>query len=123
MEERKIVDINEWIYRRGYSTPEKKYMNPDGTATSRVFKLKEKDKGELSVDVESLTTPELSVTDKSRFMLFKLANKSVEDNGLKTYHSPEKDGSNNAHAVIIGMSLEDDILPGILARVSKRIYI
>lgn len=123
MEERKVVEIKEWLFRRGYSTPEKRYMNPDGTATSRVFKLREKDKGELSVDVESLTTPELSVRDKSIFMLFKLANKSVEENDLKTYHSPEKDGSNEAHAVIIGMTLEDEILPGILARVSKRIYI
>lgn len=123
MEERNVVDTNEWLFRRGYGSPEKKYMNPDGTATSRVFKLRHKENGELSVDVASLTTPEMSVGDKSKYMLFSLANSSVEENNLKTYHSPMDDGSNNAHAVIIGMPLEDDILPGILARASKRIYI
>lgn len=123
MEGRKEVDINEWLFRRGYSSPEKKYMNPDGTATSRVFKLREKDNGELSVDVSSLTTPELSVGDKSKYMLFKVANRIVYNNKLKTYHSPEEDGSNDAHALIAGMTLEDEILPGLLARASKRIYL
>ena len=41
------VDRQEWLFRRGRATPEKNYMNPDGTATSRVFKLREKDNGEL----------------------------------------------------------------------------
>ncbi|HEY5370639.1 MAG TPA: hypothetical protein VIJ75_16765 [Hanamia sp.] len=46
MPDRKKVIAQEWLYRRGFSTPEKKYMNPDGTATSRVFKLRAKDNGE-----------------------------------------------------------------------------
>jgi hypothetical protein len=71
---RPVVAPLEWLYRRGYSSPEKKYMNPDGTATSRVFKLREKDHGELSVDVKSMTTVEASVGDASQFMLFEIAN-------------------------------------------------
>jgi hypothetical protein len=51
MQERKHVAEDEWLFRRSW-LPEKKFLNPDGSATSRVFKLKEKDKGELSVDVK-----------------------------------------------------------------------
>jgi len=95
-------------------------MNPDGTATSRVFKLREKDNGELSVDVSSLTSPEISIGDKSKFLLLQIENKSVIALDLSTYHAPEVDGSNDAHAGY-GMSLEDEIIPGLLARASLRI--
>jgi len=113
MEERKIVSENEWLYRR-YYLPEKRFMNPDGTATSRVFKLREKDKGELSVDVKSMTTAEKSVEDKSKFFLFELPNKAVievRNPQLLTYHDAIEDGTNDAHAVIVGMSINDDINP------------
>lgn len=123
MEEKKLVDADEWLLRRGYSTPEKKFMNPDGTATSRIFKLREKDNGELSVDVESLTTAEKAVIDPSRFMLFKIANNYVFEIGLETYHSPTPGGHNDAHAVIVGMDLDDEIMPGLLAKASQRIYL
>ncbi len=79
MQVKERVNRNEWLYRRGFSSPEKKYMNPDGTATSRVFKLREKDNGELSVDIASLTTPEKSIGDPSKFFLFKIKNATVED--------------------------------------------
>jgi hypothetical protein len=123
MEERKSVEINQSLLRRGYSTPEKKYMNPDGTATSRVFKLRQQDNGELSVDVESLTTLEKALQDSDKYILFRLENKSVVEVGLQTYHAPLSDGSNDAHSVIVGMSIDDDILPGMLARASRRIFI
>ena len=56
---------------------ERKYMNPDGTATSRVFKLRDKDNGQLSVDVKSLTTSEQAVGDSSLAKLKKgCSNKS-----------------------------------------------
>ncbi len=125
MEERKLVAKEEWLYRR-YYLPEKKFMNPDGTATSRVFKLREKDNGELSVDVKSMTTAEKSVDDKTKFFLFELPNKSVfeiTEPQLITYHDPLKDGSNDAHALIVGMSMEDDITPGLLAKASKKVAI
>lgn len=124
MPNRKPVSTQEWIYRRGYCTPVKKYMNPDGSATSRVFKLRPVDNGELSVNVKSMTTPELSVGDQLKYFLFEISNQSVlEIADLNTLHDPLPDGTNNAHAVIIGMSEEDDIKPGLLARKSKRVYI
>lgn len=123
MSEKKLVAKGEFLFRRGYSTPEKKYVNPDGTATSRVFKLREKDDGELSVDVVSLTTPEKSVGDSTRFMLFKIKADSVYEIELEPIHKPESDGSNDAHAVIIGMSLDDDIKPSLLAKKSNRVYL
>ena len=113
-----VVKSEEYLYRR-YYTPQKKYMNPDGTATSRVFKLREKDMGELSVDVKSLTTPIKSVVDPEKFFLFELPNRAVEELGLVTYHAPLPDATNNAHAVIVGMKIEDEILPKQLASKSR----
>jgi len=121
--DKKLVDLHEWLYRRGYATPLKNYMNPDGSATSRVFKLREKDKRHLSVNVKSLTTPVESVGDSSKYILFELPNTKVNEFGLVTYHDELPDGSNNAHAVIIGMTMEDEVSPGLLARASKRVYI
>ena len=37
------VKIDETLFRRSYSNPLKKYLNPDGSATSRVFALRETD--------------------------------------------------------------------------------
>ncbi|HUZ60674.1 MAG TPA: hypothetical protein VMU83_18020 [Hanamia sp.] len=123
MPDRKKVITQEWLYRRGFSTPEKRYMNPDGTATSRVFKLRAKDNGELSVDVKSMITPEKAVGDPTRYFLFELANEDVEKLELQSYHDSLPDGSNDAHAVIIGMTIDDEIKPGLLARKSKRVYL
>lgn len=119
---RKEVAQDEWLLRRSYCTPEKNYLNPDGTATSRSFKLRTKDNGELSVDVKSMTTPEKSVGDKTKYFLFEVSNEAVAQIGLKTLHDPLEDGSNDAHAVIVGMSIEDETFPGLLARSSRRVY-
>lgn len=122
----KPVDATAWLYRR-YYTPESKYMNPDGTATSRVFKLRPKDEGELSVDVKEMTTPERSIGDADKYLLFELPNSTVLNEGLETFHDPtpasEVSVENPAHAVIIGMDLEDDIMPAILAKKSQRVYV
>ena len=102
-------------------------MNPDGTATSRVFKLREKDAGALSVDVKSLTTFAQAIGDVDNFMLFELENRTVLDLGLDTFHDPcsmvTHGYDNPAHAVIIGLELDDDILPGLLAKKSKRVWL
>jgi hypothetical protein len=95
-------------------------MNPDGSATSCVFKFREKDNGGLSVDVKSKTTASKSVGNVDSFMLFELANQVVLDANLQTFHDPIDE--NEAHAIILGMLLEDDILPGLLARSAKRVY-
>ncbi len=118
MKERQLVALSEWLFRRGYS----KFHNPDGTATSRVFKLREVDKGELSVDVVSLTNPEIAIGDPAKFNLFKISNYHVNELELATYHDPCPNGSNDAHSVIIGMVMEDDVTPGLLAKKSQRVY-
>jgi hypothetical protein len=122
---RKLVDQAEWLYRRGFSTPERKYMNPDGTATSRVFTLREKDNGELSVDVKSMTTANSSVQDSQKYMLFEIAHVDVLKLNLRAEHDPLPNGQsivvNPAHAVIVGMKMGDEITPGLLARHSRRV--
>lgn len=118
-----LVPIEEILYRRAYCNPLRNYMNPDGSATSRVFKLREKDQGELSVDICSLTTQEKSVGDSSKFILFDISNKSVIEIDLKTYKDPLADSLNDAHAVIVGLDINDDIKPSLLAKKSRRIYI
>ena len=117
-DKRKLVGVDEWLLRRGRSSPEWKFMNPDGSATSRVFKLRAIDDGELSVDVESLTTPAVLIKDASAFMLFRIANLKVLELKLQTFHAPMPDDTNDAHAVIVGMRIEDDILPRMLAQSS-----
>jgi predicted TPR repeat methyltransferase len=117
------VKTKEWLYRRGYCTPVHRYMNPDGSATSRVFKLRPKDEAKLSVDVKSLTTPKIAISDSSKYFLFEIYNEIVENLGLKTFHYPLPDGTNDAHAIIVGMLYEDDIIPGLLARKSKRVIV
>lgn len=121
------VDSSDWLFRRSWAKPDKNYLNPDGTATSRVFKLREKDNGELSVDVKSLTTPERAIGDPAQFMLFELRVQTVVEIGLVVLHDPETQEEhgrqNSAHAVIIGMSMDDEISPGALARNSQRVFI
>lgn len=117
------VAYDESLYRRYYSTPEKRFSNPDGSPHSRIFKPREKDNGEVSVDVKSLTTAAVSISDPSKYVLFEIANSDVVDLGLDTFHDPLLDGSNDAHAVIIGIEMDDDIKPGLLARKSKRVLI
>lgn len=118
--DKRQVSKTERFYRRGYSNPERRYMNPDGTATSRVFKLREKDQGQLSVDVQSLTTPETAIGDPTKYFLFDISNEVVLNLGLESFH--DELPNNPAHAYIWGMSIEDEIMPGKLARASKRVY-
>ena len=115
------VSSEEWLFRRSYGNPLRKYYNPDGSATSRAFKLKAKDEGELSVNVKSLTTPELSILDPLKFILFELKNSFIEENNLLTFYDPLL--TNTSHAVIVGMSIEDEILPALLAKNSKRVFL
>ena len=102
-------------------------MNPDGTAHSRVFKPRPIDKNELSVDVKSYTTAEVSIKDKSLYMLFELSVEHVNEVGLNVEHDPllnqYPDADNPAHAVIVGIMDDDDIVPGLLAKKSKRVYV
>jgi len=117
------VNTEEWLFRRGYSTPEKKYMNPDGSATSRVFKLRPTDNGNLSVNVKSLTSALKAIQDPQKHFLFEIQNAKVLSIGLETFHDPLPDGLNDAHAIIVGMEQDDEITPGLLAKNSRRVYL
>ncbi|MFZ4463472.1 MAG: hypothetical protein ACOYN5_06470 [Bacteroidales bacterium] len=118
---RDLVSKDETLFRRGFCLPLKNFLNPDGTATSRVFKLREKDLGELSVDICSLTTKEKSVMDPNKHILFEIENKVVMDIDLLTYKAPLVDGTNDAHAVITGLEIDDDIKPALLAKASRKV--
>jgi hypothetical protein len=116
------INSDELLYRRGFNSPEKKYLNPDGTATSRVFKLRPKDNEKLSVDLTRLTTPEKSVVDPSQFNLFEIKNTTVEEIGLHTVYDAVFTSENNSHCLIMGMSNDDETKPSYLAKKSKKIY-
>jgi len=121
------VPLEEWVYRRGYNTPVHKFMNPDGTATSRVFKLRPKDEGKLSVDVKSLTTAALSIGAPDKYFLFEVSVKNIASIGLDTWYDPltlaEHGVENPAHAYISGLDEDDDILPVQLASFSRRVIV
>lgn len=118
-----IVGDEEWLYRRAY--PTKQYTNPDGTATSRAFKLREKDNNALSVDVKSMTTPEASVVDKAKYCLFEISHVEVKTCGVQATHDPNEELQNLAHSIITGpnFNILDDVTPGQLARKSFRVYL
>ncbi|MEP7266223.1 MAG: hypothetical protein ABI844_01260 [Saprospiraceae bacterium] len=117
MEENKLVGNEEWLYRRAYL----KYMYPNGSATSRAFKLRPKDDGQLSVDIASLTSPEVSIGDQLKFGLLKIKNESVIQCELKTYFDAVP--GNQAHALIVGMEMEDEVKPALLAEGSQRVWL
>lgn len=114
------VSSDDFLYRRTYYSPVHKYCNPDGTPTSRVFKLREKDKGCLSVDIASKTTPIKSAVDSTKFVVFSIKVASVESLNLTAHEEPmtldEHEIDNPAHGAIWGMDIDDDILPAQLAR-------
>lgn len=116
------LDSDELLYRRGYNSPEKKFLNPDGTATSRVFKLRPKDNSGLSVDLARLTTPQKAVVDELQFNLFEIRNDKIESIDLHTIYDANYNAANNSHSLIIGMTIEDETKPTFLAKNSKKIY-
>lgn len=121
MVEKVLVKAEEWLLRRSYCSPLKNFLNPDGTATSRVFKLRPKDQGRLSVNVKSLTNFYTSVGDQERFILFEIANVEIIQQGLQTEYDPLEDGSNDAHAVIVGIDEDDEMIPRRLAAKARRV--
>lgn len=115
------------LYRRGRP---KKFLNPDGSVSSRVFALREKDNGQLSIDIASLCKPIDAITARGEFSpdQFWLASISVADVhslNLEAFCQPltvaQHNVENPAHGFIWGMQLDDDILPGLLARKSRRV--
>lgn len=78
------------------------FIKPDGTISSLAFS-KKRDEDGLSVDLERLTTLEITVQDRSRFRLRRINVRVVRtdiNDGLDVVHNPI--GDNNAHCLIIG---------------------
>ncbi len=123
------VSEDEDLFRTGWPPKNRtSYLNPDGTPTSRTFALRNKDRGELSVDVVRYTTPERSVTkggaiEKGKFMLYQISVKDVLKLDLLVCHDPLilaiHGVDNPAHAFIWGIEDDDDIVPGLLARSAR----
>lgn len=122
MKQGERIAKNENLYRRGYNSPQKKYLNPDGSATSRVFKLRAKDDGKLSVNLSRLITKEEAVSDKNRFNLFQIENQVVEEIDLYTIYDAEFNSHKNSHCLIIGLEMDDDAKPAYLAKKSQKVY-
>ncbi|GAB1397084.1 hypothetical protein MASR1M65_18630 [Saprospiraceae bacterium] len=116
------IGTDEDLYRRGYNSPQKKYLNPDGSATSRVFKLRPKDEGKLSVDLVKLTTKEAAVLDASKYNLFLINNSVVESIDLFTVYDPLDEPDIVSHCLIFGLDQEDDIKPAFLAKKAVKVY-
>jgi len=75
------------------------FIKDDGTPASSSFSLKSGEVG-LSVDVERLTTPAISIQNRSRFRLFALRAGFATSLGLQNVHDPLE--KNYAHALIKG---------------------
>ncbi len=111
----------ESLFRRSYCDPLKKYLNPDGSAHSRVFKVRPKDDGKLSVDVCSMTSYARSICDPDKYILFEIENAAVlAIPPLKTIYAPSASGHNNAHALIQPLDMEDELTPALLAQKSRQ---
>jgi hypothetical protein len=97
-----IVQISDddYVFRRVPINPS--YIKPDGSITSYAF-CKKRDEDGLSVDLERLTTPEITIMDKTRFKLRCINVGDVRNkinDGLNVVHDPV-DG-NLAHSLITG---------------------
>ena len=115
-----MIEIKEnSLLLRRYYTPFSKYMNEDGTPTSRVFKPRTKDDGKLSVNLKSYTTYEKTIGEENRFFISEVSNAVVIEIKLTTEHDPLEDNSNEAHALISPFDEDDDIKPGQLARAAR----
>jgi len=75
------------------------FIKPDGTPASSSFALRKEENG-LSVDIERLTTHQVSIQDRSKFRLFQLSAQFTNSLGLTNQHDPQPD--NYAHALITG---------------------
>lgn len=96
-----------------------KYMNLDGTPTSRVFKPRAKDEGKLSVDLKDYTNYDKAVTDEKKYFICEVINSVILDIDLTTIHDPLPDGTNDAHALVLTFDEGDDIKPGLISRKAR----
>ncbi len=112
------ISADETLLRRVYRSDKRYIDKRTGRPTSRAFAPRPKDKGKLSVDIKRLTNFYSAIHDQDRFLLFSILSKLVFDLKLLCIYEPIED--NLAHALIVGFDPEDESVPGILARASKK---
>ncbi len=99
-----IVQIGneDFLLRRIPISPS--YIKPDGSITKYAFSLK-KDGDGISVDLEKLANPEVSILDRTRFRLARINAGYIRNeinNGLDCIHNPRPE--NYAHSLITSQS-------------------
>jgi hypothetical protein len=114
------LDDNEYLLRRVYRSDKRYIDKKTGRPTSRAFVPRPKDEGKLSVDIERLTTYEKAVMDSKRFVLFGFLAQLAYSLGLNCIYDPI-DKENIAHALVTGFPVDDESIPGILARKAQRV--
>ena len=117
------IPAEEILLRRTWAK-DKKYLDPKtGRPNSRAFTPRTKDKGELSVDIKSLTTYKLAILDPQIFSLFSFHTSFAYSLGLQCNYDPwtiELNGIDNlAHSLILGIPEDDEAIAGLLARNSS----
>lgn len=122
-----IKEVNAKFYRSVWRKDKRYIDRKTGLPTSRAFSPRPKDEGKLSVDIDSLITPEESVGDTLKFSLWEIENSLVYSIDLISVYDPltEKfNGRENpAHCLIMGFDEEDESKAGILARESRKVDI
>ena len=94
---RQPIQDEDRLYRRMIFADPWTQCDPTGQPTSAAFSLREGEKG-LSVDLERLTTPAVSVKDKKAYRLCALRAGAVRQLFLTCWHDPLPE--NRAHAQI-----------------------
>lgn len=94
---RVLIRDEDRLFRRMIYAEPWTQCDPTGQPTSAAFSLREGEKG-LSVDLERLTNPSLSVKDKKVYRLCALRAGDVRKQFLTCWHDPLVD--NNAHSQI-----------------------
>ncbi|HOM90393.1 MAG TPA: hypothetical protein PKW65_06690 [Bacteroidia bacterium] len=97
-----IVTIgNDDFLLRRFPLAHPNYIRPDGSISSFAYQPSSRDIDGLSVDLEKLTTPKVTVQDPNIFGLLKIKGGSIRAvPDLDCVHNPV-DG-NDAHSLIIG---------------------
>ena len=112
------ISADEILVRRIYRHDKRYIDKKTGRPTSRAFVPRPKDNGKLSVDIKRLTSFYCAIDDQTKYLLFSILSKLVYDLGLSCIYKPLE--GNLAHALIVGFDPEDESVPGILARASKK---
>lgn len=111
------IDPDEFLLRRGYY-PDKRFIKIDGSIGSRAFVPRKNENGEISVDIESLTTYEKSIKDVNKYRLLRIQCSFVNSLGLECIYDPDDNPSdpNPAHSLICGFVEDDEKIPAVLAK-------